>query len=51
MKCDLCKGNVGGSSVLCDSCTEAIRRLVRINRTPPIEEEKGRARAQGTGAP
>ena len=49
MKCDLCKGNLGMSNVLCDSCAEAIRRLVRINHAP-LQEEKGRAvAAQGAG--
>jgi len=50
MKCDLCKGNLGASSVLCDSCAEAIRRLVRINHAPPKEEKGRAAAAQGVAA-
>ena len=30
MKCDLCKGRVIAETLLCDSCAEAILRLVRI---------------------
>jgi uncharacterized Zn finger protein (UPF0148 family) len=44
MKCDLCKGPLGTGRVLCDSCGEAIRRLVRIT-TGPSKENAESARA------
>lgn len=32
MKCELCKHEVVEQAVLCESCTEAIQRLVVISR-------------------
>ena len=30
MKCDLCKGELFTSTVLCENCSDAVRRLVKI---------------------
>ena len=52
MRCDLCKGHVDVGKMLCDSCAEAIRRLVRITKVS-LNEPEGPKRvlvAQGVAA-
>jgi hypothetical protein len=45
MKCDLCKREPVGRQLLCNTCAEAIRRLVVITRQPTNEDKPLAARA------
>ena len=49
MKCELCKCNLNFSQILCDSCAEAIRRLVRITNELP-ESQPQRHKIAGAAA-
>ncbi|MFB3814665.1 MAG: hypothetical protein ACE14L_11190 [Terriglobales bacterium] len=48
MQCDLCKRDVPEQELLCESCADAIRRLVNIHKRPE-QEEKPRAAAARAG--
>jgi hypothetical protein len=45
MKCDLCKRQPVERQLLCDTCAEAIRRLVIITRQPTDQDKPLAARA------
>jgi hypothetical protein len=46
MKCDLCKGEMFGQGILCENCTDAVRRLVKIVRA----QQDGEAAAMAAAA-
>jgi hypothetical protein len=49
MKCELCKRDLDWSCNLCETCADAIQRLVRITKGPlEFEPEKQRHRTADT---
>jgi len=49
MKCELCKRDLNFSRTLCDTCADAIRRLLRLTNDPP-EGEARRHKIAGVAA-